>query len=67
MKEEPFSNCLSSNDVLNYLSHLKEIKKSIPNYTVSEDENIFTIYDSNNIPKISLSKDIYKVFKEIEV
>lgn len=57
----------NSNDVLLYLEHLKEIKKSIPGYSVTEDDNIFTIYDKNNIPKISLSKDIYKIFQEIEV
>jgi hypothetical protein len=57
----------NSNDVLNYLGRLREIKKSLGSYKVSYDEGLYTLYDGDDIPKLTITEKIYRVFREIEI
>ena len=67
MQNKILNKMTNSQNVLDYLNHLKNIKKSIgPNYTYFEDEGLFTILDKENIPKISLSKKLFDIFQELD-
>ena len=59
----------TANDVFNYLSHLKNIKKTLNNnYYVSCDEGIWTIFDkTNDLPVMSMTRKNFEIFQEIEV
>jgi hypothetical protein len=57
---------LTSNDLLVYLTHLKELKKDLGEYSYSKDEDLYIIYDKNNIPKLTLTEKIFEIFQEIQ-
>lgn len=58
----------TANDVLYYLMRLKSIKQELgPDYIYSFDEEVYTIFNSENIPILSLTKKNFEIFQEIEV
>lgn len=57
----------SSQDVLNYLSHLSAIKKELgPEAVIEENEGIYLIMDKNLIPKLTLTKKLFGIWQELE-
>jgi len=59
---------ISTNDLLNYLNHLKDIKKSLgDDYYFHKEDDLYIIFDKNSIPKLTLSQEIFRIFRELEV
>ncbi len=61
-------NDATSEDVFNYLSHLKDIKRRMgKNYKISKDEEINIFYNESNIPVFSCTDKIFEIFEELKV
>ncbi len=58
----------NSNDVLNYLSHLKDIKAKLgPAYQFHKEDDLYIIFDESSLPVLSLTQKNFEIFQEIEV
>jgi hypothetical protein len=62
-----FEETPNSNDVLKYLTHLKEVKKDLGRYYFHQEDDVFVIFTQNGIPKLTLTEKLFKMFQEIEV
>lgn len=61
-------NNTSANDVLNYLTRLKQEKQKLgSSYYFTKDDDLYVIYDEKNIPRYSMTQKIFDIFQEIEV